>query len=518
MQTHSFNSTYRWNLYSILLFISIIILNLLRWSKLPTFIDIYYHLSVVKGFSIAGGYVLRSFWEYAPFGRPHIYPPFTHILILLFYKFNIPLLLIAKIIEFLIFPVLIIIIWYVIKGLFHRRLAFFTILIASSTYSFYLSVGNLIPASLALIFGFLAFFFIERKKIIASSLLLVFCFYSHTGVSLYLYLALLVYGLLNREIFKQSYLALVSASILDLPLIIHQLISFSYIDLANIKENFPLEINLLVYVSTFFGLIIAFRKRGRYLLFVSMVIAIIPFMLIYKYRFLSGQGMIGVILSSALLYSWIYGEIYKKVLRMHKRIIYLLSYFLLVCLLFLISSASIYSYKGNIGFLTFNSTYVNFIKKESRLIRANEISLYYPRIWQETAKIIEKNFDRNDIIYSNAPYAGGIVSVFSYHPTSTGMLSEVRPYKDFDQIAVSKIIVWFKEENGKVDKTLSSLIKRYDLEKVGETEFVYIYKNPHAETPKIKPKAIIPTRLLFMILFFISCLIIQDVARNYNQR
>ena len=98
------------------------------------------------------------------------------------------------------------------------------------------------------------------------------------------------------------------------------------------------------------------------------------------------------------------------------------------------------------------------------------------------------------------------------------MLTEVSPYEDFDQIAVSKIVVWFKEQNGKVDKTLSLLIKRYDLKKVGETDFVYIYKNPHAETPEIKSKAIIPTWLLFAILFFISCLIVQDVARNYNQR
>jgi len=63
------------------------ILLLYRWEMFPKFIDIYYHFSVVKGFEIANGIVFHDFWEYAPGGRPHLYPPFFHILILIKYSF-----------------------------------------------------------------------------------------------------------------------------------------------------------------------------------------------------------------------------------------------------------------------------------------------------------------------------------------------------------------------------------------------------------------------------------------------
>lgn len=50
------------------------------WRMYPLFIDTYYHMAVIEGFSQAGGVTTWAFWEMAPGGRVHIYPPSLHII------------------------------------------------------------------------------------------------------------------------------------------------------------------------------------------------------------------------------------------------------------------------------------------------------------------------------------------------------------------------------------------------------------------------------------------------------
>jgi len=50
------------------------------WHLYPLFIDTYYHMAVIEGFSQAGGIPTWAFWEMAPAGRVHIYPPSLHVI------------------------------------------------------------------------------------------------------------------------------------------------------------------------------------------------------------------------------------------------------------------------------------------------------------------------------------------------------------------------------------------------------------------------------------------------------
>src|SRR6185436_3212168 len=54
------------------------------WPLLPWFVDLYYHMNVLEGFRQAGGVALHDFWEFAPAGRPHLYPPALHVALLSF--------------------------------------------------------------------------------------------------------------------------------------------------------------------------------------------------------------------------------------------------------------------------------------------------------------------------------------------------------------------------------------------------------------------------------------------------
>jgi len=65
---------------SIALLCLLTLASLLHFKDLyPQFIDVNYHMGAIEGMRQAGGLVLWDFWEQAPAGRPHLYPPTLHI-------------------------------------------------------------------------------------------------------------------------------------------------------------------------------------------------------------------------------------------------------------------------------------------------------------------------------------------------------------------------------------------------------------------------------------------------------
>src|SRR5207249_1007718 len=110
-----------------------------------------------NGFNRAGGYVPHAFWEYAPYGRANLYPPLFHFLLLGLIKSGLSLIIIARLMDLVTFPLFLIVIWLVIRSIYGQRIAFFSVALAASCYSFYLCSSNFIPVTLAFIGGLLSF-------------------------------------------------------------------------------------------------------------------------------------------------------------------------------------------------------------------------------------------------------------------------------------------------------------------------------------------------------------------------
>ena len=168
----------RWDSYSGVIFILAIMFQVMKWRLLPIFLDIYYHLLTAAGFNEAGGWVYRCFWEYAPIGRPQLYPPLLHIIILLLVKLGITIMIIGKLIQCIMYPLVLFTIWYVVRELFDKRQAFFSLIMIFSIYPFYLTTVIASAASLSFIVCFFSLLFFERKKIVPSSLLLALGLYA----------------------------------------------------------------------------------------------------------------------------------------------------------------------------------------------------------------------------------------------------------------------------------------------------------------------------------------------------
>ena len=148
------------------------ILLIIRWQTLPIFLDIYYHASCMTGFRDAGGIVLHDFWEYAPVGRPHLYPPLFHLILLGLSKASLPILFILRLVSATIYPLFLFTISWVVSKLYNDRCAFFTVLAATLPYTFLLNVITAIPSSIALIILVLLFYAIETKRTLCGILLL----------------------------------------------------------------------------------------------------------------------------------------------------------------------------------------------------------------------------------------------------------------------------------------------------------------------------------------------------------
>ncbi|MDP8260096.1 MAG: hypothetical protein P9L96_03735 [Candidatus Gygaella obscura] len=488
-----------WDLYASLIIIWALVFQLIRWPIFPMFIDIYYHLNVMLGFSKAGGYVTHAFWEFAPVGRAHVYPPLLHFLMLIFYKLGFSKLFIARFFSAFIYPILLFSVWYFVRKILTKRIAFFVLLMLSSSYYFYLETCNVLAFSLGLCFGIWALFFMHKKRFLSTFLFLLLSLYSHAISGWLIVFTVICFSLLDKR-FRFGIKSAVFCIIGYLPFIIHQVINRNYFHFVNVKAMHYLEFNILVYLFAVFGYIVYMSRIKQYnKIYLAVLLGFIPLTFIYPQRFLSGQGLIAIVLIAAFGLD--------KCFRLLKErgwivlIIFSLFYFVL---------PGVNVRKDSVSFKGINSLFVSMLPEIKSSVQHNARPIYSAKFIDPIIEIVKENSDDSDIIYSNFSYIAGLFSTFSERATSSGMLQEVRPLKDFDQIKHAKLIIWLKELEAGFPQELKKVIKKYSLEKIAETELVYIYNNPEAKSQVVVNKSVMPNLLVFGVLVLIVGLLVMD--------
>ncbi len=490
------DSEKRWILYSWAIIFLFFLLLGLRWLLLPNFLDIYYHLSVAQGFAKAGGFSSHDFWSYAPVGRAHLYPPLFHFIILLFLKLGLPVLSIARLLDFISFPLLLAVIWFFMRSLFSARIAFFAVLISSSLYSFYLASANFIPVTLSFILGLFSFWAFERGKIISASLLLALAFYAHAQIPWFLVLVYLIYGLLNRGILTRCLKTVFFAVLAALPLLVYLFQNSSYYNPKSAYEGFILEINLSVILFVL-ALPEVFKKKGRHYLLLAFALGTLGFVFSYPYRYISGQGLLGLILLSAVGIErvWLKG----------KKAVFFLLIFLFIC-----SPALFLMRKQPPGLAPFNSTYVNLAAFAKSAERPNDYSLCSSKFIPELVKIIRDNSQKEEIIFTNLKFIGTMLCALSDRPYAAGGLNEVMPLAKTDPFANARLIIWFNDPGGRQEQALAGLVSKYGLEKIAETEIAQVYRNNATRARADIPSADVSNKLILIIALLVIAVFVWD--------
>lgn len=484
---------FSWDFLSKVIIISYLTLQAARWPILPQFMDIYYHLQTAWGFIQAGGYSGWDFWQYAPVGRIHIYPPFFHIILAGLLKLGISAVILAKAFEVFTPVVFLFVLWRFVKRNFDVRLAFFVLLFCSSSFAFFVSLINHVPATLSLIFCFLALDRLFQKDLLRSVLLLLLSFYTHIGISWFFILAILIWAVIEKSRRKRYFTAIVFTLIFCLPLIIKQLAGVKFITSIGLtlNERYILQFKLIDYIFALLGLIFIMRYYKKYRFFLCLFLASFIY-LSYPYRFFCAEGYLPIVFLCAVAFDAFY-EKYSG-----KRLFVPLLIGAVVLVLFFSPTLSPHEpVPGRVPqyrLKFFDSAFLG-------MLFARGESTWFPEQYFSAARIIKDNSRDGDIIFSNLDNIGLTLASISARPTANALLPEIKSAVVFDPISSSRLVVFTRDDDY---SRYQNVVDRYRLVKIGENKIFMIYENPACFVKMKVRKASVPFwAIAYLIAIFI---------------
>jgi len=469
-----------WDLYAVAILGLVGVFQVLQWPILPKFMDIYYHLAVMKGFYAAGGYVTHAFWEYAPVGRPHLYPPLLHLFMLLLYQCGLSEIFIGRLVSALVYPAVLLALWISSRQLFGKRVAFFALLICTSLFSLYLGVETLEPFSLAFVFGILAFLAVVKNNSRSAILCLTLCFYTHVLMAFAVAVSLLGYGVLDRAKWAPAGRVVLGGVLFASPLLYFQWVHRSYFTLLDVRENYHIELYPAVYGLAALGLWLAVKRKGVFFLPVSLALGMGILLFGHPLRFFSGLGLVGFIWLAALAVDFLYEKAGGSAVgRLPACVAFVIG---AVLFFHCLAPTLLWDVKKND--LHFNGTFVRHFNNGGADVK--NASFYFPEGYQPIIDMVRRHTAANEIIWANSSYAGGIIGLLSGRATSSAMMREVRPSRAFDPVKSAKVLIWFKNSDGQVPEGMAASVAGNGLQLIAQTDYAYVFKNP-AAVPGVDP-------------------------------
>lgn len=490
-----------WYFYSKCIIIGYLFLQALHWPLFPLYMDIHYHLLTAWGFIKSGGYTGWDFWQYAPYGRQHIYPPIFHLILAFFMKLGMDKIVLAKCLE-VILPVLFMwVAWYFIKRNYSKQLGFFFLIALGSSFSLHLSLINHLPATVALIFGILSLDQLFKKRLLRSSLLLTLGFYTHIGVPGFFAVAFILFAFLNREYKKISIICVLVTIALSTPIFLKQLMSLKYVTVIDLKEKYFCEFKTADYILAVIGFILSYKASGKYRIFPALFLSSIVF-LKYPYRLFSAEGYLSIIFLSAISLD----GLYQRLLENKKRYV---GYLLIAIMVFLsLFSPTVLTKKDNnipevsFNIYIFDSVILNMLFPD-RNKRFNSSTLWFPDIYLPASALIRQNSEADDIIYCKLANVNVALAGISNRVSANGLFPEIGPLHKFDPISVSKIFVAPKSDD---PQELKYIVNKYNLVKIGEDNLFVIYSNPYPYGKANIRKASVSFGMILLIgVVFLFC-------------
>ena len=278
-----------WDLASVALLLLFLVLVLVNISAYPVFLDIPYHMAVTQGFREAGGVTTWDFWDYAPEGRPHLYPPLLHVGMSLLMDLGLSQRAVATLVCLAIFPLVMLTLWWMMRRLFGTRAAFLSLIFLCVPYAFLWQTGITVAASLVLALTPLVFLALEKDRRVAAALLLAMCLYSHLVLGHLVALALVVYLAHRRRYWKRILAALALAYLLYLPWGLVIITNLSSLHFSEPGGGGNIVLHLLAWLAALAGAAVCYRKKGRYYLLPSYLLSMVPIAFFYPNRFWEGH-------------------------------------------------------------------------------------------------------------------------------------------------------------------------------------------------------------------------------------
>ncbi len=151
-----------------------------NWYKfVPNCVDTWYHLAVGRKILELGTIPIWDSWEFAPAGRPHLYPPLIHLLIAAASGTMERVVEGGKVLQALFYPLSLFTNWIFFRYFFDKKIAFLALVFLSMDIGFLMINTMILPTMLVNILLPLLLICFFKKKLFLSVILMTLCLYSH---------------------------------------------------------------------------------------------------------------------------------------------------------------------------------------------------------------------------------------------------------------------------------------------------------------------------------------------------
>ena len=439
------------------------ILMMFNWDKILKCWDTPYHLLMGKMYSDFKTITVWDYYEYAPVGRPQLYPPFLHILIWFIHDITfLDYISIGRLIVILQYPLSLFSIWFAMKSLFGSREAFFSTIFLSLNIPFFSWMSTVAPtALLSIIYPLLALYF-YKKNIFLSTMMLTISLYSHLGIPYIFILSIIIFtflaGIGGKKYFKELGLTVGLSALLFTPWIYRLYVFRDWIKFERAMPK-PLqfvlpEVNLILLPLLIVGVaisIIKMRRDIKYSLLLAGFIGFIPIFYTYQARYYLHSPIVNSMVEAVGFSTIIF--FFKKWVSKKKLSIIAI----LICLLLTIIPQPIISFHmfrppSRRGFISLTPTplLINIyslgkpVKPEGSIFE----DLFNYRQSYLVAEWIRENVDEDEIIHVPRGMMADFITLTTGRLTDGGMYGEVRSEEMLREIIMHrKSGIFVFEEN-----------------------------------------------------------------------
>ena len=469
--------------------------------------DPYYHLLITRQVADAGGLLAYEAWEYAPVGRPHLYPPALHLLLAAVLKLTGSPLVTMRLASALLLPALLLSLLIVMRRLLAHPTALACLLCAMVPLSFHLHASSRLAATLGLLELLWLVDALAHRRPLAAGLLIALMCYTHLGLP-WIALAMMGIAAALRAVHWQELARASWGFALALPWWWHVVSHRSILRPFPRLENTMIELMPLLCVVAVIGAWRCWRLKGPWR---WLIAGGLSFMLLaphYTFRWLSGEGMLAIVLLAGVGMDWAAQQLVRVFgLRLRPAAMNMLLFVLLTVSPALIQTPTGWRWAWGSG------SPLHLVGVPSAAWRQLEVGLYSPPI-ERVVRTVAAQSQPGEILWSNASYALGFIAALAHRPMSSAMRTEVVPVHAFDPIRATHLIVWFKTQPVPGMPPLALLESQYPLTRIAEDDVAIVFRQAGERERAQAPRGVLPLATAWALLGLVMGGIIWDLSRH----
>ncbi len=298
----------RWALGLIAIVFLLLLINIGHLK--PSMSDTWYHVGVAKQFMAEGGIVGWDWWNYAPTGRPHLYPPLLHLILAFLAGLTGSAIIASQLCAVTFMPLGLLTTWCAARRILGAAPALVAVLLVmTDMMHFIIMEAHIAGCLINILLPVLLVAFLARR-VWWSILLLTLMFYSHLGFPLCVALGLLVFGARYRGYLRPALKVVGISALFFTPWLSHVLAHLDWLPVlrqGGMPGTFLTKLlslqgfNLLVLTAGFWGLAVAPRRQPERMLPAYMLIGFLPILLSYGGRYTMHTMPLWAILGASVL-------------------------------------------------------------------------------------------------------------------------------------------------------------------------------------------------------------------------